>query len=67
MGDRLYGCDDCLVACPPGRQAAEEDTSNLEGASTFATILRASDQTLLPVSAIGSSLTVIPGSSAETL
>lgn len=24
LGDRLYGCDDCLEACPPGRRATAE-------------------------------------------
>lgn len=24
VGDRLYGCDDCLTSCPPGNRALEE-------------------------------------------
>ena len=46
MGDRLYGCDDCLVACPPGGKLLR---STLEPGGRFdlEPILQASDQTLL--------------------
>jgi epoxyqueuosine reductase len=46
MGDRLYGCDDCLVACPPGGKLLR---STLEPGGRFdlRSILAASDQTLL--------------------
>lgn len=27
IGDRIYGCDDCLDACPPGRRLLEEPTT----------------------------------------
>ena len=46
MGDRLYGCDDCLVACPPGGKLLRA-TSHPGGRFDLAMILRASDQTLL--------------------
>ncbi len=26
IGDRIYGCDDCLDACPPGHRLLEEST-----------------------------------------
>jgi epoxyqueuosine reductase len=46
MGDRLYGCDDCLVACPPGgrllRRAGEPG-----GRFDLRAILHASDRSLL--------------------
>jgi len=46
MGDRLYGCDDCLVACPPGGRLLRR-TTDPGGRFDLETILRASDQTLL--------------------
>ena len=27
VGDRIYGCDDCLDACPPGSRLAERSTA----------------------------------------
>lgn len=45
-GDRLYGCDDCLDACPPGQ--AREAESNLEaGRVDLLEILEMSDDDLL--------------------
>jgi epoxyqueuosine reductase len=46
MGDRLYGCDDCLVACPPGGKLLRR-TVEPKGRFELRTILWASDQTLL--------------------
>ena len=46
MGDRLYGCDDCLVACPPGGKLLRR-TVEPGGRFDLRSILRASDQTLL--------------------
>ena len=46
MGDRLYGCDDCLVACPPGGKLLR--SSHIAGGRfDLEAILRASDRTLL--------------------
>ena len=46
MGDRLYGCDDCLVACPPGSRLLRTATQP-GGRFDLEMVLRASDQTLL--------------------
>jgi epoxyqueuosine reductase len=46
MGDRLYGCDDCLVACPPGGRLLKR-TIEPGGRFDLRSILQASDQTLL--------------------
>jgi epoxyqueuosine reductase len=45
MGDRLYGCDDCLVACPPGGKLLRR-TLKPGGRFDLRSILQASDQTL---------------------
>lgn len=46
LGRRIYGCDECLVACPPGRPAL----SRVEGTTTalqFESMLAMSDEELL--------------------
>lgn len=46
MGDRLYGCDDCLDACPPGFRIAA-GTEDERGSVDLRWVLTASDQALL--------------------
>ncbi|MEA3511640.1 MAG: 4Fe-4S double cluster binding domain-containing protein [Actinomycetota bacterium] len=45
VGDRLYGCDDCLTACPPGRRILTD--APLVIGPTIEEILGASDRELL--------------------
>ena len=47
MGDRLYGCDDCLDACPPGRRHLERSGESARGVADVVSILRDSDRTIL--------------------
>lgn len=46
IGDRVYGCEDCLVACPPGKRV-ERISSKHEGSVDLREILLASDEALL--------------------
>ncbi|MBK5268688.1 MAG: tRNA epoxyqueuosine(34) reductase QueG [Acidimicrobiia bacterium] len=46
MGDRLYGCDDCLDACPPGIRLLDSATL-ARGMVDIRWLLGASDQELL--------------------
>ena len=45
MGDRLYGCDECLDACPPGLRLLEQ-SAKPAGTHAIATVLGASDDEL---------------------
>ncbi len=46
MGDRLYGCDDCLDACPPGSRLLDQTTTT-SGRVDLIEVLAAADRTLL--------------------
>lgn len=46
MGDRLYGCDDCLDACPPGFRLLERSTTPT-GRHDLRSLLAATDDELL--------------------
>jgi epoxyqueuosine reductase len=46
VGDRLYGCDDCLTACPPG-SALLERAAEPVGRVDLAGVLGAADRPLL--------------------
>lgn len=45
MGDRLYGCDECLTACPPGSRALEEATAE-RGRIDLVEVLASADRPL---------------------
>ena len=45
MGDRLYGCDDCLTSCPPGSRAL--DAARPVAGPTILEILGAAEANLL--------------------
>ncbi|HSK06593.1 MAG TPA: 4Fe-4S double cluster binding domain-containing protein [Acidimicrobiia bacterium] len=46
LGRRVYGCDDCLTSCPPGRRAIETSGGNTD-ILPFAELLASSDHALL--------------------
>jgi len=46
VGDRLYGCDDCLTACPPGSALAER-SADPAGRISLVEVLGAADRPLL--------------------
>ncbi|GBD84642.1 epoxyqueuosine reductase [bacterium BMS3Abin02] len=47
IADRIYGCDDCLEACPPGRRHLLNAGGSRAGIVDLPTILRSSDRTIL--------------------
>jgi len=47
IGSRIYGCDECLVSCPPGQRISAEERPSLDAAVDLATLLIASDEELL--------------------
>ena len=46
LGDRVYGCDDCLDACPPGHKQLTTDLP-IRGRVDLLGLLAADDETLL--------------------
>ena len=46
MGDRFYGCDDCLDACPPGSRALESAT-DVVGRVDLLEVLTSDDESLM--------------------
>ncbi len=47
LGDRVYGCDDCLDACPPGHKRIEAGSVPVRGRVDLLELLAADDETLL--------------------
>lgn len=45
--DRVYGCDDCLEACPPGQRWMEDAAPDSRGRVDLVELLGASDDALL--------------------
>ncbi len=46
MGDRLYGCDECLIACPPGLRLSERSRDE-RGSVDLEWVLTSADRTLV--------------------
>ncbi|MPZ51814.1 MAG: tRNA epoxyqueuosine(34) reductase QueG [Acidimicrobiia bacterium] len=46
MGDRVYGCDDCLTSCPPGERLMIRSSAN-RGRVALEDLLTSDDETLL--------------------
>lgn len=46
MGDRIYGCDECLAACPPGGRLLEQSVAP-RGSVDLVELLRRPDRALL--------------------
>lgn len=47
MGDRVYGCDDCLEACPPGQRSLDEHSVRRAGRHELLQLLGADSGSLL--------------------